>query len=65
MPASVKRIDYPRIKPESVPELVEYDVAKTVYRGILDYFAQPGVQERFERWRKERMAAGKAGVENA
>lgn len=65
MPIADKRIEYPTIKPESVPEPVEYDVAKAVYRGILAYFEQPEVKERFERWREERKKAGKAVMENA
>lgn len=55
----------PRFKRDALPEYTEYELAKSVIRGALEYFEKPGVAEQFEKWKQEREArlAAEAGKE--
>lgn len=52
MPATDTKTEFPTIDRESVPAPVEYDVAKTIFDSIRRHFEQPGVQERYEKWKE-------------
>lgn len=54
MPSAQQTTSYPTFKPESVPVSAEQEIARRTINSIRRYFAQPGIQERFEAWKKER-----------
>lgn len=44
------KTEYPTPSHADLPEYEKYAIAQSTYRAIQRYFAQPGVQEAFERW---------------
>lgn len=57
--------DIPVINTSLIPEHVQYDVCKAVYEAVTNYFKQPGVQEKYEIWLKERRAKEELEQQNA
>ena len=43
-----------RVDVSLIPEHVRKGIAAAVLAGVQDYFRQPGVQEKFESWLRER-----------
>lgn len=43
---------YPQFKRGAASSSEEHEIARVVIKAIRRYFAQPGVQERFEAWLK-------------
>ena len=37
-----------------IPEHIRFDLLSIIYDATVDYFQQPGVAEKFERWKAEK-----------
>lgn len=37
-----------------IPEYVRMDLLAAIYNATMAYFQQPGVEERFQRWKEEK-----------
>jgi len=42
------------IDTEKIPEYVRLDLLSLAYDAVVAYFQQPGVEERFQRWKAEK-----------
>ena len=40
-----------------IPDHVRYELLAAAYDATIEYFKQPGVQEKFERWKAAKEAA--------
>lgn len=45
-----------KLDTSQIPESVRMGLLDVIYAETVKYFQQPGVQERFEQWKKEREA---------
>lgn len=54
MPVDVRQTAYPTLNPDRIPESTKYEIAKATFQSVFQYFEQPGVQEKFEKWMAER-----------
>ena len=48
---------------DSIPESARMQLVATVYEAAKEYIQQPGVREKFERWREQREARKSANNE--
>ena len=56
MSVDVQYAAYPTLNPDSMPEYAQYAIAKATFQAVCRYFEQPGVQEKFEEWKRLRAA---------
>lgn len=49
---------------DSIPESVRMQLVAIAYEAAKEYIQQPGIQEKFERWREQREAKKSATQEN-
>ena len=40
-----------------IPEYVRFDLLHAAYHAVIEYFKQPGVEEKFQQWLAAREAA--------
>lgn len=52
-----------RIDTTLVPDHVRDDLAAVALNGVREYFRQPGVQEKYEQWLKQRREKKKGAME--
>ena len=45
------------IDTSQIPDHVRYELLAAAYDATIEYFKQPGVQEKFERWKAAKEAA--------
>lgn len=58
----ISEIAYPKFKRNAAPASAEYEIARETIKSIRRFFAQPGIQERFEAWLEKH---GKSAVAEA
>jgi len=56
MLAACAQTSYPTFNRENVPASDEYLIAKETLMAVRRFFEQPGVQERFEAWKRQNEA---------
>ena len=49
---------------DSIPESVRMQLVSVAYEAAKEYIQQPGIREKFERWREQREAKKSATQEN-
>lgn len=52
-----------KIDTSQIPEAVRMTMLDIIYAATVEYFKQPGVEEKFEQWKKEREAKRKRVAE--
>ena len=53
MQAAIAKPTYPTFNRDNVPASDEYLIAKETLMAVRRFFEQPGVQERFEAWKRQ------------
>lgn len=57
-----ERTDHVKIDVDQIPDHVRYDLLETIMEATKEYFKQPGVEEKFQAWLKERNRAQQGEV---